>query len=499
VRFPEYNQYDALGLAELVRSRKISAAELCEAAIERLDKVNPQTNAVVTRAFDRARAFAAQPLPDGPFAGVPFLLKDLGAPWAGVRLTAGSRFFENYVPDLDATLVQRLRAAGLNFLGRTTAPEFGLVPFTEPLIHKPVCTPWKAGHIAGGSSGGAAAAVASGVVPMAHGGDGGGSIRMPASCCGLFGLKPSRGRTPIGPFISESWYGFVAEHALTRSVRDSAALLDATLGPEPTGLFSIEAPASSYLQASQQDPRPLRVGITAVPHMPGTLHPDCRAALDDAAKLVELLGHTVIPVELDISGTEFANDFFASVAVALTAEVDLSARLLGKPARPSEFEAETWVMNLIGRQVSARRFMLARQNLQALTRKMTAQFETIDVLLTPTLALPPPPLGSLRPHGFEGFMQKVIVTLGLGVLLRLPGVVEKSVAEVFKFMPFTALANVTGQPSMSVPLFWNGDGLPIGSMFTARLGDEATLFALAGQLERARPWANKRPPIHADN
>jgi amidase len=498
MRFPEYNQHDALGLAQLVRTGQITASELCEAAIERLEKVNPQTNAVVTRAFDRARSFAADPLPDGPFAGVPFLLKDLGAPWAGVRLTNGSRFFEHYVPDMDGTLVQRLRAAGLNFLGRTASPELGLVPFTEPELHKPVCTPWKAGFIAGGSSGGSAAAVASGVVPMAHGGDGGGSIRMPASCCGLFGLKPSRGRTPIGPLISESWYGFVAEHAITRSVRDSAALLDATLGPEPTGLFSIEAPASSYLQACQQDPRPLRVGITALPHMPGTLHPDCRAALDDAAKLVESLGHTIVPVELGISKMEFANDFFTSVAVALTAEIDMSSRLLGKTAGSGDFEADTWVVNLIGRQTSARRFMKARQNLQALTRATTRQFENIDVLLTPTLALPPPPIGSLRPHGFEGFMQKVIAKLGLGVLLRVPGVVEKSVAEVFKFMPFTPLANVTGQPSMSVPLFWNDDGLPIGTMFTARLGDEATLFALAGQLERARPWADKRPPIHAD-
>jgi amidase len=498
MRFPEYASHDALGLAALVRAGEISPLELVEAAIARIERANPRVNAVVTRLYDRARAAAAGPLPDGPFRGVPFLVKDLGSPLAGVPLTNGSRYFARFVPDVDAELFRRYQAAGLVIVGKTNTPELGLLPYCEPVLFGPTHTPWKEGHTSGGSSGGAAAAVAAGMVPMAHGGDGGGSLRMPASCCGIFGFKPSRGRMPTGPWKSELWWGYTVEHAMTRSVRDSAALLDASHGASPGDSYQLSAPARPFADEVGAPPGRLRIALSRRPPLPGMLHPDCAAAVEDAGNLLATLGHDVEEADLDVDPMQFARDFFLVVCLDTAAALTLGEAAVGRPATLGDVELPTWLCAMIGRQHAAVDFALARDRLLSLTRKVVAFLERYDLLLTPTLARPPVEVGALAPRGLERTVQAVVASLRLGPLLRLRGVVEATVARVFSFMPFTPLANVAGTPSMNVPLFWNDAGLPIGTMLTGRLGDEATLFRVAAQLEAARPWAARRPPLHAD-
>jgi amidase len=495
--FDAYNEHDALGLAALVKKGEVTASELLDAAIERVDRVNPRVNAVITRMFDEARRTIASGLPKGPFEGVPFLLKDLLSAYAGVRLTSGTRYHAGYVPDHDAELVKRHKRAGLVIFGKTNTPEFGLVPITEPELHGPTHTPWRIGHNSGGSSGGAGAAVASGMVPMAHGGDGGGSIRIPASCCGVFGLKPTRGRTPCGPDMSESWFGFAVEHALTRSVRDSAALLDATTGPWTGNWYAPPAHPTPFLDAVTAKPRKLKIAFTTKPSMPSNVHADCLRAAEEMAKLCEELGHEVVEASPQIDAKEFARDFLTVIGVATAMEPELGVEKVGRRGRREDFETITWISVLLGRKTSALEFGLAMERLKTLSRRVAPFFEAYDVLLTPTLGAPPPKIGELQPKGAEALLQKVIAKGDLGAVLRIPGILEQMAEKVFDFIPFTALANVTGQPSMSIPIHVNDLGLPVGAMFTGRFADEATLFNLAGELERARPWAAKRPAVWA--
>jgi amidase len=500
--FAEYGSYDAVGLAGLVRSGQVSAAELVEEAIARIERTNPALNAVVTPMFEQARQAAAGPVPAGPLQGVPFLLKDLGASCQGVRLTEGSRFCLGVVSDHDSTLVRRYRQAGLVFVGKTNTPELGLIPVTEPALFGPTRNPWNPQRTPGGSSGGSAAAVAAGMVPAAHGGDGGGSLRIPASCCGLFGFKPTRGRTPPGPDRSEQWGGMNVEHVVTRSVRDSAALLDATAGPDPDAAFAAPVADRPFVEELTARTRRLRVALSVIPAFPAPVHPDCVAAAEDAARLMGDLGHQVETIDLvatlGFDRDALARDFFLLVCVETAVSIADAERRLGRRARRSEVERDTWLCAMIGRRRSAVAALSARHRLQEAGRKMARFFDRHDVLLSPTLAQPPLPIGALRVRGIEGAAQALVAGLNLGFLLDLPGVVDKSVRQVFSFIPFTPLANFTGQPSMSVPLYWNGQGLPVGAMFTARFGDDATLFRLAAELETARPWARRRPPLHAD-
>ena len=496
--FPEYASFDGLGLAALVREGKISPWELVDEALSRMDRVDSTLRAIALRMGGEALA-SLESLPRGaPFAGVPFLLKDLGAAYAGVPLTEGSRLFQDFIPQVDAELVRRYKAAGLVIVGKTRLPEFALRPVCESDAHGATSTPWMPGRTSGGSSGGAAAAVAAGIVPLAHGGDGGGSLRIPASCCGLFGFKPSRGRMPAGPGTSEQWWGYAAEHAITRSVRDSAALLDATHGAEAHDTYDLPRPARPFLDETRLPPRPLRVLLTKQAFFPGVVHPDCAAAADRTAKRLADLGHSVEEEALPMDSLSVGRDFFLVVCMEAAMGLQLARTRLGRKARKSEVEAGTWLCAVLGRQARATDWSAARARLQALTRRVCQVFERYDVLLCPTLALPPVPHGALSPSAFERTFQKLVVALNLNFLLRLPGVVEKSVAQVYRFMAFTPLGNITGQPSMSVPLDWNDEGLPIGSMLTGRLGDEATLFQLAAQLEAAHPWADRRPPVHSD-
>jgi len=508
VAIAEYGTLDALGLADLVKRRQVSPSELLEEAIARNERVNPKVGAVITTVYEDARRIAAASAsngavdhPDaGPFAGVPFLVKDIYCDMAGVAATSSSRYLLGYKPARDATIVERFRQAGLIIFGRTNAPELGLLPVTEPELHGPTRNPWNPTLTAGGSSGGAAAAVAAGIVPVAHANDGGGSIRIPASCCGLFGLKPTRARTPAGPDHSQLWNGFTIAHAVSRSVRDSAALLDAIAGPEVTSPYWAPPPARPFLEEVGAAPGRLRIALTRRPQVTSAakLHPDCAAAADETARLLAELGHEVEEADPDVDAEAFARDFFTLVCVETAAFLARAQTVLGRRPRRGEIESATAITALLGRQRSAVEAARARERLEGIARKTLTFFERYDLLLSPTLALPPPALGALQPRGLEAFGQELLLGLHLGALLRIPGVIDASVRRVFSFIPFSPLANVTGQPAMTVPLHWNAAGLPIGSQLMARFGDEATLFRVAAQLESARPWRDRRPPIHAD-
>jgi amidase len=494
----EYDKLDGLDLAALVRRREVTASELLEEAIARVERVNPRLNAVVTKLYDEARQQAKGPLEDGRFKGVPFLLKDLHAAVEGSPVSFGCRFFAGFKAPHDNTLVERYRRAGLVFFGRTNTPEFGLVPFTEPKLWGPTFNPWNTGYTPGGSSGGAAAAVAAGILPVAHASDGGGSIRIPAACCGLFGLKPTRGRTPCGPDFSELWRGLSIDHCVSRTVRDSAAMLDVTAGPEFTAPYHAPAQERPFLNEIGVSPGRLRVAFSKRGHLSSrSIHPDCAAAVDDVAKLLADLGHHVEEADLEIDADQFARDFFLLVAVDIAAVIEQISALMGRRPRRDELETDTALTAMIGRQKKALAAALARDRQAAVARQSAQFFRKYDVLLTPTLGRPPVAIGELVPKGAEHTLREAVVAARLGFLMRIPGVVEASVRRIFTFVPFTPLANVTGQPSMNVPLHWNAAGLPIGTMFTGRFGDEATLFRLAGQLEAARPWREKRPPVHA--
>jgi amidase len=501
VAIAEYEKFDGLGLVELVRKRQVSRAELLEEAITRAERVNPKINAVVTPLYEEARReIVASSNHDTarllPFAGLPLLVKDLDAGVAGARSTAGTRFLGDYRPDHDAEIVKRFRRAGAVIFGKTNTPELGLLPYTEPESFGPTRNPWDLSRTPGGSSGGSAAAVAAGIVPVAHANDGGGSIRIPASCCGLFGLKPTRARTPVGPDTTQIWNGYAIGHVISRSVRDSAAMLDAIAGPELASPYWAPPNARPFLEEVSIQPGKLRIALTKRPHLTRIApHADCAAAADDAGKLLTDLGHHVEPADLDIDGDEFARDYFLIVCVEVAAMIARLENVVGRRASRKDFQTSTMLTATIGRQQKAVAMAQARERNDALCRKVAAFYERFDLVLSPTLGLPPVLLGELHPRGLEALGHEVLLALRLGFLLRIPGILDKDVRRVFSFMPFTPLENVTGQPAMSVPLHWNAAGLPIGVQLAARFGDEATLFRVAAQLEQARPWVGHRPTL----
>jgi amidase len=496
-RFPEYDRYDGLGLAELVKKWEVSPSEICEEAITRIEKVNPQLNAVITPMYDIARKYIQASTLDGPFCGVPFLLKDLLDVYAGVVETKGSKAYRNNISDYDSELVKRLKKAGLVILGKTNTPEFGLLGITEPELHGPTSNPWNVHHTPGGSSGGSAAAVASGMVPLASASDGGGSIRIPASCCGLFGLKVSRGRTPTGPKHGTLWQGAVVEHVVTRSVRDSAGILDVTHGADIGAPYFIPDPAQPYLQTIKEEPNSLRIAFNVKSPIDTPVHLDCKTAVMHTARLLEKLGHKVEEADPDIDGLALAKSFFVMCVGEVAAEIEELNSHLGRKAKPSDVEAFTWMAGLLGQTYTAGHFVKMMREWDKAARIMGRFHETYDIYLTPTLAYPPVKIGELQPKPAEKIFINIVNTLGLGRLLKASGIVDKLAVESLSKTPFTQLANFTGQPAMSVPLYWTSDGLPCGSQFMARFGDEATLLQLAAQLENEQPWFNKRPPVFA--
>ncbi len=472
--YHEYSEYDGLGLAELVRKGEVSAAELVEAAIERIERHNPTLNAVVYKAYDEARETAARELPSGPFRGVPFLIKDLGCPVAGMPRTSGSRFLADEVPAEDGELTRRYRASGVVILGKTNTPELGITGTTESALLGPCRNPWNPDHISGGSSGGAAAATAAGIVPLAHASDGLGSIRIPAACCGVFGLKVTRDRNPGGPLDPGRAIGFSVDHVVSRSVRDSAAMLDCSDGPEPATPFAYPAKARPYLDEVGADPGRLRIAFTSETPRGVAIHPENQAALEETVVLLEGLGHELVERGLGIDYRElYRAQQRVSGANAAANYLELVAAR-GREPEEHELEPLTWAGIRAGRKLTGAEVMGAWRSLRVLCRQTLSLFEEFDLLLTPVMGTPPPVIGHIDPVTLE------------------PREVSKRQAEAF---PFTPPFNFTGQPAMSVPLAWSADGLPLGMQFVGRYADEATLFRVASQLERARPWSNRQPQV----
>lgn len=494
--FTDYEDHDATGLAELVRSGQVKATELTEAAIERIDRLNLTINAVVTPTFDRARQLAESGPPSGPFAGVPFLLKDLTLAWKGTRLTEGSRAMAENISAYTSTLVERYEAAGLVILGKTNTPELGLAPVTEPELHGVTTNPWDPSRTAGGSSGGSAAAVAAGMVPMASASDGGGSIRIPASQCGLFGLKPSRGRTPSGPISSEGWFGMTVAHAVTRTVRDSAALLDATHGSEPGDAYTAPAPVRPFIDEVDTDPGALKVGLIEGGVFHDRIAGECLSACSEAGSLLGDLGHTVEPIDLGVDPETTVEAFLTLVAASVSVNLDEFAAIKGQSRPdPDEYELATWILGLVGRKLSGSDVAGALEHIRRLGRTVAHAMDGqgVSLLMTPTLAEPPLLHGALEPTDAEQTLLKALRRLPAKPALL--AAFKQLADKVLEPIPNTPLFNATGQPAMSVPLHWTDQNLPVGVQFAARYGDEATLFRLAGQLEQAKPWFNRRPPV----
>ena len=493
-----YGALDAVAMAELVRRREVTPREVVDEAIARIERVNPQLNAVVQQLFDQARAAAGASLPEGPLRGVPFVTKNLLAPIAGVPIDGGSRFFRGHVAMRDSTLVSRYRRAGMVFVATSNAPELGLLPFTEPELHGPTRNPYDPSRTPGGSSGGSAALVASGALPMAHANDGGGSIRIPASCCNLFGLKPSRGRVPVGPDFQEIWHGFVCDHVLSRTVRDSAAALDAVQGPEPGALYHAPSPVRPYLEELRRPPRRLRIALSVSPHLPSRVDPRCAEAARAAGRLCESLGHAVEESAPVLEPRVLAKAFFTVVVSEVASDIRRGEQLMMKKARPRDFEVPTWLVGLLAREVSAADFASSMGMLRDVSRQVSVFLERYDLILTPTMARPPPLIGELLPKGLEKRVQALAAATSSSLLLTLGGGIDASVDRVFDFVPFTPLANFSGLPAMSVPL-GEADGLPTGVQFVGRFADEATLFQLAAQLEQAAPWTGRQPKVSAND
>ena len=486
---------DATALAERVRKGEVHPTELVDQAIAAIEQVNPQLNAVVHQMYDKARAAAKGPLPEGPFRGVPFVVKDLDGWLAGEPFTQSSRMSKDFVPPVDAEIIARMKQTGVVIVAKTNTPELGLLGITESELRGPARNPWNPEHTPGGSSGGTAAIVASRAVPFGHGGDGGGSIRIPSSACGLFGLKPTRGRNPLGPAVGEGWGGYVQQGVLTRSVRDCAAMLDATQGPDVGAPYAAPPRERPYVEEIRRAPRKLRIAFSTGSLFGRETHADVKAAVNDAAALCASLGHELEEAPLRVDREALVAAYFTQVAVSAAIGIEDTARWVGRAPTPADFEPTTWLLGQIGRKLPAIELQRARDAVQAAGRELGRWFQHYDLFLDGTLAYPPIKVGELALKPAErvalAALRVVSPKFVLDRLLASLG------ANALEKTPNTQLANQTGVPAMSVPLYWNAAGLPIGVQFTAPFGDEATLFQLAAQLEATRPWAGRVPPISA--
>ena len=481
----EYLKLDATAMAELVQKKEVEHYELLEVAIGLAEAVNPALNAIIHPMYELGREMAEQIDNEAPFAGVPFLIKDLAIHIAGTPLSDGSAGYRKRISELDSYSAQRYREAGLLFMGKTNTPEFGFTPWTEPSAFGPTRNPWNTERTPGGSSGGSGAAVAAGIVPMATASDGGGSIRIPASCCGLFGLKPSRGRISLGPQAGESWSGATMEHCVSWSVRDSARLLDATQGDSPGEGRPIRPPERPYAEEIKEDPQPLRVGFTVQHPLGQTVDQACVDAVQHTAQLLESLGHHVEEAKPPYERKYLTESFITMVGGEAAATLDELGEYLGRPVRPSDVEPATFATALLGRTMRAVDYAKVGRQWNELSRRMGAFHQTYDLLLTPTVARRPFLIGAMDDPQEERLI-RFVNRFRLGKLVYRERI--KIAEKTFGYIPFTPFANMTGQPSMSVPLHQSEDGLPVGSMFTAPIGREDILFRLAGQLERAQPW-----------
>ena len=472
--FQEYSSYDGLGLGELVRKGEVTASELLEEAIARVERHNDKINAVVYTFYDKAREMARRKPGHGPFEGVPFLLKDILGECEGVPTRFGSRYFPAFPSPNDSELVARYKRAGLIPFGKTNAPEFGLPPITEPQLYGPARNPWNTDYTPGGSSGGSAAAVAAGVVPLAHGNDIGGSIRIPAACCGLVGLKPTRGRNSFAPNYGDLMGGLICEHVVSRTVRDSAAALDATEGPVAGDPYFAPPKMHPYIKEVSTDPGRLRIAFWDHGPKNEPIHEEAVAAVREAAKLCSELGHEVEEAAPTLDYDEAASAFFTVFAAGLAFPIETLKQLTG--VQPSLENLESLTLNFyeMGRQITAAQYLMAVATLQRLSRQLATFFETHDIWVTPTLGCPPLKVGTIDFQSPSASM------------------LDQRIATFSHVNPFY---NVTGQPAISLPLHWTTEGLPLGVLFGGKYGDEATLFRLAGQIELARPWKDRHPSV----
>jgi amidase len=471
ISLSDYTAHDGLGLAELVARKEVTPDELAAAAFEAVAKVNPRINAVLHTIPKEAATEIRAGLPRGPFTGVPFLIKEIVLHAKGVRCEMGSKLAQGYVPDADTELMARFRRAGLVLAGTTQTPEFGYNPTTETRA-------WDLGRSPGGSSGGSGAAVAAGIVPVAHANDGGGSIRIPASCNGLVGLKPSRDRIPSGPDYGDLLCGLACEFALTRSVRDAAALLDAVAGPDPGAPGHPVPPARPYRELIGTPPGRLRIAWTTTPASGAKVDPECEKVVHETVRLLEGLGHTLIEDRPRYDWDAFLENVNVIWGAFGVASIDFAAAMTGRKPGPENLEAVTLASYEDGKRYSAIDLLNAMTHCNVVSRQVGAFFEKVEMLVTPTIARLPAPLGELNQNR-EGMTAM------------------EWTRQIFSYVPFTPVFNVTGQPAISLPLHWSAGGLPVGVQIAGRFGDEATLLCVAAQLEQARPWATRRPPIHA--
>ena len=486
--YDQYRQLDGIGLAQAVQQGDITAATLLALARARAAQVNPRINAIVIDMAAQAKERVKTPL-KGRFAGVPFLIKDVTQNYAGVPTTLGSRALQAYVPRRHSHIVERWLAAGLVMFGKTNTPELALKGITEPLLWGPCRNPWQLECSPGGSSGGAAAAVAAGIVPMAGANDGGGSIRIPAAMCGLFGFRPGRGRVSVGPEAGEVWDGASADGVVCHSVRDAAAMLDIMAGPEPGEPFPLTAGCGSYEALLDTPPKVLRIGFSTRSPLGTPVHPAHAAAVGATAQQLIELGHHVEEAAPDIDGQALARAYFYLYFGQTAATL---AEAVAAGARAQDFELETRVLALLGRTVSAGDYVQQRWLWNGFARTLAAYYSRFDLYLTPSLAQPPPRIGSQNLPQWQQAALKPLLALHLGGALLKSGIVDQLANEQLARVPFTQLANLTGTPSMSVPLHQDEDGLPIGVLFNGPIGGEGRLLQLAAQLETAYPWSQRR-------
>ena len=494
MKFSEYIQYDGIGLAQLVQNKEIQAHELLEIAIQRAEQVNPKINAIVIPIYEQALK-NTQNYATGPFSGVPFLLKDLHQEYAGVATSFGSKAFKNakYIAKENSEIVNRWVKSGVVTFGLTNSPEFGIKGITEPEAWGSCKNPWNLKHNSGGSSGGSASGVAAGIVPIAGASDGGGSIRIPASYCGLFGLKPSRGRTPWGPEISEAMHGAAMQHVLCKSVRDSAAMLDATQGSDRTALFNIQSPTERYLDIIEKAPKRLRIGFSTVSPIGTKVSKDAVQAIQKTAKLLESLGHIVEEATPQIDGMALAKDFITTWFSQCAYTVNQVKQRFG--ATDQDFELDTLAIAAFGAKASAVDYINNLNNWGVYVAQMNHFFERYDLFLIPSTASVAPKNGEVKTPSWQVPILKALLKVDQAHLLAKGKLVEQMIKNNLQWVPFTQLANITGLPAMSVPLYWNKDNLPLGSQFIAPFGREDVLLQLAAQLEQAQPWASKYQSI----
>lgn len=499
MKFTEYRAMDATDMIQGIRDKQFTADELLDAAVDRLGQVNSRINAVVLDLTRRAATQISEGLPEGELSGVPLVVKDMDGTLADAVCTFGSRSLRDWIAPNDSTLFARYRRNGVVFVGKTNCPEFGIMGITEPEVHGPTRNPWNTNHTPGGSSGGSAAAVAAGIVPVGHAGDGGGSIRIPSAYCGLFGLKPSRGRMPMGPDVSEGWNGLALPHVITRSVRDSALFLQQTHGPDLGAPYGEPTGSTRFVAAAGRHPRKLRVGVTRRAFLADDQHREIVAAVDNSAGLLAELGHDVVELDLTFDAEQVAEAYLTINAANIARDIAETRTKTGRDPKPQNFERATWFLGQVGNALSAHELEDALAVVGSLTRSIARQTEAIDVHVSATTAQPPAAVGELG----LGLAER----LGLSTIRRVSAVAGPTMNPVFRQAirqlasdslartPNTQIFNMTGQPAMSVPLAWTTTGLPIGIQFAAAPGQEALLLSLGAQLEEARPWFDRTPPL----